>query len=170
MNARTTISASYMHQESTSDSPSGLGVNTVTPSWSVSANWSNGTGAKQINVAWHDKRTLSYGASETLDLAGSLTGAWANTVTFDAVKALLIQNLDAAESLTVGPAASNGWSTLLADTVTVRPQAWFIVACGDSDTTGYTVTAGTGDQITVTAGGSGSGSLDYYIALVGIDT
>lgn len=167
MSTRATISLSYNHLLSIA---AGLGTNRDSPTLSASAGWANGTGAGQVNVGWHDKRTLTKGASEDLDLSGVLTVAWATIVSFDAVKALIVQNTDADEILTIGPTGSNDWSTFIAGDTIIRPGGSLLVMCGDADTEGYAVTAGTGDQLRVTAGGSAPGTVIYKIALVGIDT
>lgn len=143
------------------------------PSLSTDATWRNGTGAAQVNHGWHDKRSLAYGANEDLDLsdvAAPLEVAWLEDVQFDAIKGLVVQNLDETYSLTVGPSTADGWDSLLASTITIRPEATFCVMCGDSDTTGYVVTGGSKDNLRITSGGVGSGTHLYKIALVGINT
>ena len=51
-----------------------------------------GTGAGKANQAWWDRRPLVGGANEELDLAGALTNAFGQTVTFASIIALLIVN------------------------------------------------------------------------------
>ena len=41
-----------------------------------------GSGASQYDLVWHDTRLLAAGASEELDVAGGLTDAFGNTLTF----------------------------------------------------------------------------------------
>src|SRR5690554_2219486 len=55
-----------------------------------SKNFSNGTGAGQANIWWHDQRTIAASGSENLDLAGSLTDVFGATKTFTRIKAILI--------------------------------------------------------------------------------
>lgn len=136
---------------------------------SYSLDLTDGTGASQANQQWHASRTLGAGASETLDLAGSLTDAFGNTVTLARVKAILIKNTsnNAAGVLTVGGAGSNPWASLfgdVSDTIKIRPGGFFLLAC--SDATGYAVTAGTGDRLQLSNGDSGN-PLTYEIVVVG---
>jgi hypothetical protein len=52
----------------------------------------SGTGADQGNQVWSDTRTLTTGATETLDLNGSLVNAVGESVTFTKVKVIFVRN------------------------------------------------------------------------------
>lgn len=128
----------------------------------------DGTGDGQADLVFHDRRTLAASATEDLDLAGALTDAFGNTLTFARVKGLYVAAADAnPENVEVGGAGTNGFATPFGDptdVVIVRPGGFFAV--GASDATAYAVTAGTGDLLTVTNGGSG-GSVTYDVVVVG---
>lgn len=129
----------------------------------------SGTAAGQGDLLWSDQRTLSASASEDLDLAGVLADAFGSTVTFVRVKGLYVSAAAGnTNSVVVGAASSNAWATLLnaAGTVTLRPGGFFLAGTGVADATGWAVTAGTGDMLTVTNSSSGS-SVTYDIVIIG---
>src|SRR5688572_1163541 len=53
--------------------------------------YTDGAGANQVNMSWHDQRTLAASASENLDLAGSLTNAFGTTQTFARIKLVMVK-------------------------------------------------------------------------------
>lgn len=126
-----------------------------------------GTANGQADILFHDVRTLAASASENLDLAGVLANAFGNTVTMAEVAALYIE-ADAANTNDVvfGPAASNGFLGPFGDAsdrLKIGPgKCAFIPA----PAAGWAVTAGTGDQLFVGNGGSGT-PVTYTIILVG---
>lgn len=127
-----------------------------------------GTGAGQADLAFVDTRTLAASATEDLDLAGSLVGV-EGTAVFARVKILVVTAAAANTNLVqVTRPASNGLPIFLAagDGVGVRPGGLLVIGVGSADATGYAVTAGTGDLLTLTNSGSGT-SVTYSIAIVG---
>lgn len=127
----------------------------------------NGTSDKQADVIFSDTRTLTTGANETLNLAGSLVdSAFGSTLTFVNIKAIMIfSKLDANRVLTVGGAASNGFATPFGastDTIKINPGGSLVLIAPN---TGYAVTAGTGDLLKI-ANASG-GSTTYDIIIIG---
>ena len=140
-------------------------------SWTDKTTISDGTGANQADLIWHDQRTLASGANEELDLAGSLSDAFGDTVTFAKIKAMLITNPDTASTLKVGGAASNAWATWVAnstDIIVIRPGGRFYIEAPDAN--GYAVTAGTGDKLKILHGAESSIAINYKIAILGIST
>lgn len=124
--------------------------------------FSNGSGANQINMIWHDQRSVGSGG-ENLDLAGSLTSAFGATITFTSVKGVIIKAADAnAANVQFSRPASNGVPLFAAasDQVNIRPGGLFVFISPDAS--GVAVTAGTGDILTVAAA-SGTVSYDIYI-------
>ena len=51
-----------------------------------------GTGNNASDMIWHDRRLIVAAATDTLDLAGSLTNVWGVTVTFTKIHAILVHN------------------------------------------------------------------------------
>lgn len=114
-------------------------------------NWVEGTGANQIQQTFTDSRTLASAASENLDLSGGLLNIYNVTINFTRIRLLLIRCPSTnANVVRVGPGAANGWITAFndaSDRINVRPGGILILAAADP--TGYAVTAGTGDILTV---------------------
>ncbi len=98
--------------------------------------------------------SLGAGATNTLDLAGSLKDAFGATLTFSKVKYLSIapsNNMAVAQSVIVQPAPANGWGTWMANT-TSAVRVWsggcaVPVMC--PQTNAPAVTAGTGDLLDI---------------------
>jgi hypothetical protein len=126
----------------------------------------NGIGYDQADLAFFDTRVLG-GSSETLDLVGGFTDAFGTTVSPAKIKAVVIANRSQSLVLGVKSAASNGWTGMSAgstDAVSIRPAS--------SQSYGYflwwspqgtTITAGTGDSITIT----GTSGQVYDILVIG---
>jgi len=125
--------------------------------------FSNGTGADQVNQPWHDQRTLT-ATSENLDLAGSLVDAFGDTIAFTAVKVLLVHNRSTTttEDLTLsGSFLDNDMLGGGSSTVVLGPDGVFYIT---SPVDGFTVTAATGDVLTID---SGAATITYDIILAG---
>lgn len=128
----------------------------------------NGTGAQSADLMFHDQRTLAASGTENLDLAGSLanplTGA---TMTFVEVRAVIVTAASTnTNNVVVSRPASNGVPLFSAasDAIPVPPGGVFAWACGADGA--VTVTAGTGDIITVTNSAAGT-SVTYDVIIVG---
>lgn len=126
-----------------------------------------GTAAtNQANLLFSDTRTLSASATEDLDLSGVLTSAFGATIT--AAEIVLIYVAAASgntNNVNVTRPASNGFiGPFLAagDGLAVRPGEYVPLV----SQSGWAVTAGTGDLLTITNSGSGT-SVTYDIVIVG---
>lgn len=129
----------------------------------------SGTSAGQADRVFSDTRTLGASATEDLDLAGVLTDAFGAVITFAKIKAVVIKAAAGnTNNVNVSrPAGATGVPLFLAisDGFVVPPGftfAWF------GSGTGVTVTAGTGDLITIT-NGAGTNSVTYDVILIGTD-
>lgn len=135
-----------------------------------SINLATGTGAGQADRIFADTRTLAASGTEDLDLAGALADGLGGVAAFARVKALVVVAAAAnTNNVLVSRPASNGFAGLFAaagDQINLRPGAFLAVAAGDEDVTGYAVTAGTGDLITVTNSGAGT-SVSYDVVVIG---
>ena len=143
-------------------------LNNVT-SWTVIT----GNGDQKANQLFHDQRTLADGISEDLDLAGGLTNAFGETITFARIKALKIEIVSGTANLLIGGAGANAWETWVAaagDILLIRGGSGAakgrmeIVA---PDGTAYAVTAGTGDLLRVEHDGGDTTAIVYNIVIVG---
>jgi len=127
----------------------------------------SGTAANQADRVFADTRTLGISATEDLDLAGVLTDAFGVLITFVKLKALIIKAA-AGNTNNVNlsrPAGATGVPIFLAisDGIVIPPGytfAWF------GPGTGITVTPSTGDLITLTNSGAGTG-VTYDIVIIG---
>ena len=127
----------------------------------------NGTGANQANQVWADQRTIAASATDSIDLAGSLTDAFGAALTFARIKGVLVQAASTnVNNVNVTRPASNGTPLFLAagDGIPVRPGGMFLWVA--PDVTGVAVTAGTGDLVDVVNSAAGS-SVVYDIVVIG---
>lgn len=126
----------------------------------------SGVAANQADRVFSDTRTLAASATENLDLAGALTGLFGSTVTIVKLKAVIIKAAAGnTNNVNVSRPASNGVPLFSAagDEIPVLPDGAFIwVAPG----AGITVTAGTGDLLTITNSAGGT-PVTYDVMLIG---
>lgn len=159
------ISASQGGTTPTSDLGGASGAS-VRAAITASVSLSNGTGAGQGDLMFADRRTVTDGATENLDLNGVLNDAFGNQIDALRVKAVVIKAADAnTTDLTFGGGA-NAWATLFGATaaVTVRPGATVSAFAGSADAVAWTVTAGTGDNIQVV--NAAGADADYDIVII----
>jgi hypothetical protein len=128
----------------------------------------DGTGANGAKSQIFDTRTLSASATEDLDLAGGLSDAFGNLITFTKIRALAITAAAAnTNNVLVGGASATQLASLFSavnDVLIIRPGGGFMVYAPDA--TGYTVTAGSADLLKI-ANSAGSTSVTYSIAIIG---
>jgi hypothetical protein len=136
----------------------------------------SGTGAGTCNQAYMAARSLAAGANETLDLYGSLTNGFADTISFKYIRLIVIRNNATPGSgkqnnLLVGGVANpvpflNGAT----DSIMIPAGGCLVLYAGQTDPTNWTVTNGTGDKIKITsdvAGTGETGALNYDLVVVG---
>lgn len=130
-----------------------------------------GSGANQANKLYIAKRTLAATTYDLLDLAGALNDGLNNTITFTFVKLALIAVVSPTGliKVRVGPQGQANpwpgpWTGGVGATVYKDVPRWDLLAYEPS--TGYAVTAGTGDILPVY--NPGAAALDYWIILAGI--
>lgn len=128
----------------------------------------DGSGANQATNVFSDTRTLAASASESLDLAGALTNAIGQVISFTRVRALMITaSAGNTNDVVVGGAGANGFISpfgAAAHTVRVKPGGALLLTAPDVN--GYAVVAATGDllQIANSAGGS---VVTYDVIVIG---
>ncbi len=130
-----------------------------------------GTASGQANISYDAQRTLAASATENLDLAGDATfkDAFETAITFVKVKLIYVKAAAAnTNNVEVGGAAANAFLGPFKDAtdILVLPPGgvWMVV----HPTTGWTVTAATGDILKV-ANSAGGTSVTYDIAIAGTD-
>src|SRR5574343_298099 len=85
----------------------------------------NGTGSGNADLYFRDTRSLGDGATEDLDLAGSLIDPFGATITFAKIKFLAIKNNSTTQTFSVGGASANQLAGLFAavnDIITIPPN------------------------------------------------
>jgi hypothetical protein len=133
-----------------------------------------GTSAGQANRIFMDTRTLAASATENIDLAGALTDSYGNAQVFARVKALIVvadsantNNVEVTKLAAGAPVFWDGSAESAPEPgVSLRPGAFFCLACGDADATGYVVTATSADLITFT-NSAGSTTVTYDLVVIG---
>lgn len=126
--------------------------------------YGNGTGANQANMFWHDQRTTDT-TGESLDLAGGLTSAFGTTITFTAVKGILIQNTSGSAGSAQISRPANGLVLFAAQSdqlANLTPGSVFLFT--DVSAAGLAVTGGTGDLLKIAASAS---TITYNVVIWG---
>jgi len=130
---------------------------------SKSQTLANGTGANQANQIWSDTRSVA-AAPENLDLAAVLVDAFGDTLTFTKVKMLMVHNKSTTpgEDLTLsGNFVDNDMLGGADSTIVLGPGGICLLT---SPVDGFTVTATTGDILTVDPGAA---TIAYDVLIVG---
>ncbi|MFZ4605158.1 MAG: hypothetical protein ACOYM5_02770 [Caulobacter sp.] len=129
--------------------------------------FSPGAASGLADLLFSDERTLAASATENLDLAGSLTSPLGSTLTFVKVKAIMIVAAAGnTNNVQVGGAASNGFTGPFADAtdiVNIPPGGTLLLV---HPTTGWTVTASTGDILKI-ANSGGTTGVTYKVVVIG---
>jgi hypothetical protein len=145
-----------------------LGTPAYPMSKSIEVALTSGTGAGQADLMFTDTRTVAASGTDALDLAGGLTDAYGQTLTFVEVRAVLVTALSTnTNNVRVNRPASNGVPLFLAagDGIDVPPGGAFLwVAPPDGK---VTVTAGTGDLLNIDNASSGT-PVTYDVVILGV--
>ena len=130
--------------------------------------YTNGTGVANAGQVYTKSSTLAASATLDLDLAGSLTDIYGDTVTFTSIVAMVLRNTSTNDAvISLGGADSAGMANIFAnvnDKLNVRPGGVFAV--GATDATAYAVTATTADILRLT-NVSGAEVVTYEIVILG---
>jgi hypothetical protein len=120
---------------------------------SVGMTFADGTDAGEADKWVSTERSLADGATEDLDLSGTLTDIFGSVVTLTDIVGFALYALTTnTTNLTVGAAAGTQWTGALnaAGTVTLRPGQWMAFGCSKTtDATGFPVAAGVSDLLKV---------------------
>lgn len=119
-----------------------------------------GTGAGQIDTFYRVALTISASSSTTIDLNGSATDQFGNTVSFLHVKGILVTAASGnTNDCQIGPGASNPFAGPWSGTTpltAISPGEMMLVTKGAGSAAGWAVVASTGDIIKVANSSSGS--------------
>ena len=142
-------------------------LSTASETFDTLLNWTftDGDAADKMDALYVERRSLAASGSEDLDLAGGITNTFGEVLTLTKVRMLIVRpNSTNLNTISVGGAAANGfaaWSGATNHTVTVRAGGTLMLLAPDA--TGYAVTAGTGDLLTIQNDGTNGVSYDIYI-------
>jgi len=128
----------------------------------------DGTGANQAKSVFTDTRTLTASAEENLDLAGVLTDAFGNLITFTKIKAIIITAAAGnTNDVIIGNHATAACLLFFGaatHTAAIKPGGALMVVAPDVN--GFAVTATTADMLKV-LNSAGTTSVTYTIAIIG---
>lgn len=128
----------------------------------------SGTGANQADKVFSDQRTIAASGTDPLDVAaGGLLDPLGSVFTVARLKLIFIQALAANTNNVVLGGGANpviNYMTGTTPAIVVRPGGWLMLFAPDA--TGYPVTAGTGDVLTLTNSAAGT-SVTYNVVLIG---
>lgn len=129
--------------------------------------WASGTGANAADRMFSDTRTVAASATDSLDLAGSLSDGLGGTFAPAKIKGLIVSAAAGnSNNVVITRPASNGVPIFSAagDAFPLRPGALFVWMSPDA--TGVTVTASTGDLLDFVNSGAGT-SVTYSVVILG---
>jgi hypothetical protein len=151
-----------------------MDTNIGNPSASISlvqnTTFTNGDAANKANLLWYDAETIAASSNTDIDLVGSLTTAYGDTVSFDKIKGVLIRNTstDSTCIIRVGGAGATAWYDW-----TEANDSYVSVKAGGSmmllapDANGYDIEAGS-DTLRL-ANVSATAIASYEIAVIGCE-
>src|SRR5579871_1908331 len=130
----------------------GVGNGQLAINYPLEFDFSDGSGANKVHQCWSSSaRSIAASGNEALDLSGSLSDAFGNSIALTKVKAILIKaSALNVNDVVVGGAASNGFVSPFGDPtdkVNVKPGGLLLLVAPDAN--GYSVTAATADQLKV---------------------
>lgn len=147
-----------------------LGVDTFLGRFFPDLEWTNGSGANQVNLAFADTRNIGASATDSLDLAGGgLLDPQRNTLVFARIKALWVRaqsTNNAANNVVVTRPAANGVPLFAAAGDAIALRAGEVFTWSSPTAAGVVVTAGTGDLIDF-VNSAGTNSVDYDVVILG---
>ena len=127
----------------------------------------DGVGLNQANQVWSDNSQLAISGVDSLDLAGVLTDAFGNAITFTNIAAIaVVADAGNGDNIEIGGNASAFASFLgdPTDVVIVPPGGMFLITAPDA--TGFPVTASTADILDIT-NADAAAVANYKIVLIG---
>ncbi len=133
-----------------------------------STTWTSGTGANQVDLMFADQRSISSSSNDDLDLAGVLTDAFGNTLTFARIKAIYIKNVsvDAATEIQIDQTVAADWSTLFNGGAIIKLLKGAMIYAEAPDAVAWAVTATSADILRIT-NNHGSNTALYDIVILG---
>ena len=131
--------------------------------------FTNGVAATQNNKVWSDRRTVAFGATDTIDLiGGGLLDVFGAAVAFTSVTGILIynRNIVAGDVLRFGPAAANPFQWVFSPGAGVYVEVGVTGAYSQWVDAAKVVVAGASDQISI-VNASLANPIEYDILIIG---
>jgi hypothetical protein len=128
--------------------------------------WRDGAGADQASLVFEDRRAVGFGATDSVDLSGSLAGPLGGTLAFAKIKEIFIKADEAnAGNLRVGKAISNTFvGPFGAAAVGMLVEPGGILHLRTPSAAGWAVVAATADLLGIeNLAGSGNGNYDIIV-------
>lgn len=131
--------------------------------------FANGTGDAEVDLVWHDEKSLAIGAHDDLVLSALARPLFGDTLNVEmaSVKAILLVNLATTdgENLEVGGAATDPWPgpfATPADKLVIPADSCLLLV---NKNAGWPVAPGSADRLRIT--NAGTGEVSYKIAVLG---
>ncbi|MGW0805270.1 hypothetical protein [Nonomuraea sp. NPDC002799] len=130
-------------------------------------NLTSGVGAGQADLIWADTRTVAPSATDSLDLAASLSGLLGGTVTFARIKGLIVAAAATnTNNVLVQRPATNGVPLFSAVSANIPLKPGGVFTWFDPSAAGVVVTPTSGDLIDFVNSGAGT-SVTYDVVVIG---
>lgn len=134
----------------------------------LSQAFANGGAANQALYIFQDTRSVAASTDDDIDLAGSLSDAFGNTLTFATIKAIIVSAASTnGGMLELGGDSSTGVAGLFgatADYINIAPGGFFVIS--NPSAAGYAVTATSADILRISNADSGAAA-SYNIIIIG---
>jgi hypothetical protein len=141
---------------------------TANPVIDLSGSLTDGRDSGNANLVYYDSKQLAIGASQDYDLVGTLVSAFGDTINFDRVKCIVVNNTGTSgthgDIRVIGQTFST-WCKAATDYVTVKPGGSFMLFAPDA--TGFDISAGA-DTLRIT-NTSGTYPATYKIGVAGVE-
>lgn len=165
----TTLTTKHVQQVNwTFSKTNNFGNTSNSSQFQFTSSTSNGTGSGQADLVYLAQTTIGASSTLSLDLAGSLSDLFGNTITMVRVKTIYVElaTTTTASSINVGGNVNGlvNWISAAADYVVIQNGGCFMIHAPGA--TAYAVTAGTGDILDIT-NNDGTNTATVKIAIVG---
>lgn len=137
---------------------------------SVTDSLTNGRGEDNGNLLWFDSGSIAASGSQAIDLVGSLTTAYGDTVNFDKIKGIMVVNTSTTNGSQINVVDTSGmYSVAAGDGVKLIPgsNGNSFMYIYTPDATAWDIAAGT-DTLTLT-NADASNAATYQIAVIGVE-
>jgi hypothetical protein len=141
----------------------------ATFSCTQSTNITNGTTAEKVNIVYTRKGKIAIGGSVSIDLIGSVTDVYGDTVNMDALKILIVKNTSSDNGSTAAITLSTDGIGFISDSgATLNIPAYSAISLSNLNA-GWTLTDESADTITLTNADAQNGAW-FELIVAGVVT